>query len=175
MNANKELIERFYESFQKHDPEGMVSLYADGVFFNDPVFGDLKGDRAKEMWRMLAARAKDLRIEFSGIDADEKTGRAHWEAYYTFSATGRSVHNIIDAAFVFEDGKIREHRDTFDLWRWSGMALGMKGKLLGWTPFVQNAIRSNAQKGLDAWMQKTGKKTAKIEDAGSRVSADADT
>ncbi|NVL55685.1 DUF4440 domain-containing protein, partial [Pseudomonas syringae pv. actinidiae] len=27
-------------------------------------------------------------------------------------------------------------------------ALGAKGLLLGWTPFVQNAIRVQAQKGL---------------------------
>jgi hypothetical protein len=36
------------------------------------------------------------------------------------------------------------------------MALGAKGRLLGWTPFVQNAIRSQAAKSLSAYMAKHG-------------------
>ena len=40
-----------------------------------------------------------------------ETGRAHWEADYTFSSTGRKVHNVIDATFEFEGGLIRAHRD----------------------------------------------------------------
>ena len=40
----------------------------------------------------------------------------------------------------------------FDLWRWSGMALGLKGKLLGWLPPVQGAIRKTAGDGLKAFM-----------------------
>ena len=106
------------------------------------------------MWRMLTARASDLRIEASGIDADDAQGRAHWEAYYTFSQTGQKVHNRIDATFAFRDGKIVRHTDRFDLRAWAAMALGLKGKLLGWLPPVQNAIRANADKGLRAYMAK---------------------
>jgi hypothetical protein len=110
------------------------------------------------MWRMLAARVKDFRLEFRDVDADARAGRAHWEAWYTFSATGLPVHNVIDARFAFLDGKIQEHRDTFDLWRWAGMALGTKGKLLGWAPFVQGAIRKQAARGLDEWMAGQGER-----------------
>jgi hypothetical protein len=95
-----------------------------------------------------------LTVEYSGVSADDTTGRAHWEARYDFSATGRKVHNVIDARFEFADGKIIRHADTFDLWRWAGMALGPKGKLLGWLPPVQNAIRKTAMKGLDAFEAK---------------------
>ena len=80
--------------------------------------------------------------------ADDAAGRAHWEAWYTFSASGRKVHNIIDATFEFRDGKIVKHTDRFDLHRWAGLALGLPGTLLGWTPFLQNKIRAMAQKGL---------------------------
>jgi len=59
------------------------------------------------------------------------------------------VHNVIDAKLEFKDGKIVRHTDTFDLWRWAGMALGMKGKLMGWLPPVQQAIRDKAMRGLD--------------------------
>jgi hypothetical protein len=54
----------------------------------------------------------------------------------------------IEARFVFRDGKIAEHRDHFDLWRWARQALGSKGLLLGWAAPVQNAIRRQAAKGL---------------------------
>jgi hypothetical protein len=62
------------------------------------------------------------------------------------------VHNRIAARFVFRDGKIAEHRDDFPLWRWTRMALGAKGFLLGWFPPVQNAIRSEAAKSLTQFM-----------------------
>jgi hypothetical protein len=64
------------------------------------------------------------------------------------------VHNIIDATFTFRDGKIVRHVDRFDLWRWAGMALGVTGKLLGWTPIVQGKIRAQAAQGLDAFIAK---------------------
>jgi len=103
---------------------------------------------------MLAKRAASLEVTFSGIVADDRTGRAHWEASYLFSATGRQVRNVIDARFELRDGKIIRHADTFDLWRWAGMALGPKGKLLGWAPPIQNAIHKNAMRGLEAFEAK---------------------
>lgn len=153
-HPNAALIERFYRAFQQKDGEAMAACYHPDVEFSDPVFTDLKGSRAGDMWRMLTGRAKDLTLEFSDVHADDTTGRAHWEARYTFSATGRPVHNIIDATFTFRDGKIVRHVDRFDLWRWAGMALGMKGKLLGWAPFVQGKIRAQAAQGLDAFIAK---------------------
>ena len=59
--------------------------------------------------------------------------------------------NDIQARFVFRDGKICEHHDTFDLWRWSRQALGTTGLLLGWTPLVQGKVRQQALKGLRAF------------------------
>ena len=149
MHPNASLIETFYTSFQKRDAEGMAACYHPEVRFSDPVFGELVGPRAGAMWRMLAGRAKTLEIEFRDVAADDRTGSAHWEARYLFSATGRQVHNKIDAKFELKDGKIFRHTDTFDLWRWAGMALGMKGKLLGWLPPIQQAIRAKALRGLE--------------------------
>jgi len=149
MHPNARLIETFYASFQKRDAEGMVACYHPDVRFSDPVFHELVGPRACAMWRMLCGRAKDLEIEFRDVQADDRTGSAHWEARYPFSATGRKVHNVIDAKFEFEGGKIVRHADTFDLWRWAGMALGAKGKLLGWLPPIQRAIHKKAIGGLD--------------------------
>jgi ketosteroid isomerase-like protein len=145
------LITRFYEAFNRLDAEAMAACYTDDVLFSDPVLGELRGREAGDMWRMLTSRAKDFSLRFDNVRADDRSGGAHWVATYLFSQTGRTVVNDIRARFVFRDGKICEHHDTFDLWRWSRQALGAKGALLGWAPFVQNAIRAQAQKGLKAF------------------------
>lgn len=143
----KDLITTFYTAFQQQDHQTMNSCYHDDIVFHDPGFGELHGDDAKAMWTMLCERAKDFKLEFSDIKADENTGSAHWEAKYTFSQTGRSVHNIIDAKFQFKDGKIIKHTDHFDLHRWAGQALGLKGKLLGGTGFFKKKLQAQT-KGL---------------------------
>jgi hypothetical protein len=107
------------------------------------------------MWMMLTERGKDLKIEYRDLRADDRAGSAHWEAWYTFTQTGRRVHNVIDAQFEFKDGLIRRHVDDFDFHRWAGQALGPVGKLLGWTPFLQNAIRRKARAGLDAYLARS--------------------
>ena len=145
------LITRFYQAFQQLDAQGMAACYTDDVVFSDPVFGQLRGKDAADMWRMLTSRAKDFSLTFDQVQADGQRGSAHWVATYVFSQTGATVVNDIQARFVFRDGKICEHHDHFDLWRWSRQALGIKGLLLGWTPLVKNAIRAQAKKGLKAF------------------------
>lgn len=99
--ANVELIQRFYTAFQRLDAEAMVACYSADVQFSDPVFTDLRGAEAADMWRMLCSRAKDFSLTFEGIEADDRQGCARWVATYLFSATGRQVVNHIDAHFVF--------------------------------------------------------------------------
>lgn len=134
----------------------MASSYADRARFSDPVFPDLDAAEARAMWRMLTRRAQDFSLTFSGVSADDTRGRAHWEATYLFSATGRRVHNVIDAEFEFEGGKIVRHVDRFDFWRWSRMALGPTGVLLGWTPLLQKKVQATARKGLDRFLADQG-------------------
>jgi ketosteroid isomerase-like protein len=156
VHPNEHLIKRFYTAFQKRDAAGMAECYAPDVAFSDPVFQDLRGPRAGAMWRMLCERGKDLEVVFSDVAADDRQGRAHWDASYTFSQTGRKVLNRIDAVFEFKDGKIAIHRDRFDLYKWMRMALGLKGTLLGWLSPVQDALRRQAMKGLELYIQKNG-------------------
>ena len=156
MTSGADTIRAFYEAFQRRDAAAMGRCYTADVVFSDPVFTHLVGDQARGMWTMLCERGKDLRVEFSEVAADAASGRAHWEAWYTFSATGRAVHNVIEARFRFRDGLIAEHTDSFSLARWSAQALGVKGVLLGWAPPVQNAIRKQAAKGLEQFMARRG-------------------
>lgn len=147
-HPNTELIERFYTAFQRRDAETMVACYADDVVFSDPAFGELHGEEARDMWRMLVAGAQDFSLSFDSITADDQTGQARWVASYVFGQTGREVINRIDARFAFRDGRIVEHRDSFDMWLWMRQALGTRGTLLGWSPLVQRLIRAQARKGL---------------------------
>jgi len=93
-------------------------------------------------------------FEFSGISADDLQGKVHWEPRYRFSATGRMVHNIIDAEFRFKGGLIISHKDHFDFWRWSKQALGTPGAFLGWSSFLKKKVRRQAAVNLAAFMAK---------------------
>jgi ketosteroid isomerase-like protein len=139
------VIERFYGAFAAKDADGMEACYHPQVSFSDPVFTDLHGEDVMRMWRMLLSRSDDLEIVLGNHSADGTSGTAHWTARYTFSRTGRHVVNEIDASMRFEDGLIIEHRDSFDFWKWSRMALGPSGLLLGWTPMVRNKVRAQSK------------------------------
>ena len=147
-DSHRQLLETFYQALHRRDGDAMAACYHADAEFEDEVF-DLKGSEAGDMWRMLCTRGKDLRVEFRDVKVDSNRGSAHWEAWYTFSGTGRKVHNIIDAEFEFKDGRIYRHRDRFDFWSWSKQALGPIGLLLGATPMLRNKVRDKARKSLD--------------------------
>jgi ketosteroid isomerase-like protein len=146
--ANKQLIERFYEAFDRRDGDAMAACYAPDARFSDPVFPGLTGSEPGAMWRMLTSRSEDLRVEL--LDHDESS--AHWRATYTFTQTGRAVVNDVRASFRFADGLIAEHTDDFSFWRWSRQALGAPGLLLGWTPLLRRATQRKARASLDQFL-----------------------
>ena len=157
MQNNKDLITQFYTAFQQGDFSTMQKSYHDEAHFNDPAFQNLKASEVRAMWQMLITAAKDLKITFSDIEVDDKKGSCTWEAKYTFSRTGRSVHNIIKANFEFKDGKIIKHNDHFSFWRWSRQALGISGLLLGWSNMLQKKVQTTARKGLEVFMKRYSK------------------
>lgn len=154
MHDHEKLIHQFYSAFQHKDYVTMQNAYHSQATFSDPVFQNLKSAEVKAMWEMLITAGKELTISFDNIQADDLSGSCHWEAWYIFSKTGRKVHNIVEAAFEFQDGKILKHRDTFSFWRWSHQALGLTGFFLGWTPVIQDKIRDTARRGLGKFMKR---------------------
>lgn len=152
--SSLDVVRGFYDAFTRRDGDAMAAVYADEATFSDPVFPGLRGREIGAMWRMLCGRAHDLVVTASGIEGDDTRVRAHWEATYTFSATGRKVHNVVDATFELANGRVVRHVDDFDFWRWSRMALGTPGLLLGWSPIVRNKVRAQARAGLDAFLAK---------------------
>jgi len=142
---NEATIRRLYDGLNRHDGDAMAACYAPDAEFSDPVFPDLRGDQAGDMWRMLTARATDLEVEVPEAKADAQAGSARWIATYTFGATGKRVVNRVQSAFRFDaDGLITEQRDEFGFWTWSRQALGASGLALGWTPMLRSKVRSNA-------------------------------
>ena len=158
MNTNEQTITQFYTAFAALDADTMASCYAEDATFNDPAFS-LQGRReVAGMWHMLCSSTqakgrKDWKLEFNDVQADASAGHAHWEAHYRFSATGRLVHNIIDAEFTFTpEGLILTHKDTFNFWRWTVQALGVPGFVLGWTPWFQKKMRQQTAATLNKYL-----------------------
>lgn len=148
MHPNAQLIARFYEAFGRLDAETMAACYHPDVHFSDPVFPDLHGAQAGNMWRMLLGRSAGMEITVSGVEADDLNGKAHWEPIYAFGPSKRRVHNVVDARFEFKDGLILRHIDTFDTWSWSKQALGVTGWLIGWTPFFRARLQAEVARQL---------------------------
>lgn len=152
MHKNEQLIKQFYDAFQKKDHRFMQDSYLDQAEFSDPVFQNLNANEVRAMWQMLVTSSADLKVSCHDVSAEDKNGKCIWEAWYTFTSTGRKVHNIIHATFEFSDGKILKHKDNFDFWRWSKMALGTPGLLLGWTSYLKNKVRKTAMRRLNKFI-----------------------
>lgn len=152
-----ERVRAFYDAFARRDGRAMSDAYAPNATFSDPVFPSLSGDEAGAMWRMLAGRSQDLEVAASELQANGDRVTVRWDAHYTFSTTGRKVHNVVRATIDLQDGKIVRHVDDFDFWRWSRQALGAPGLLLGWSPIVRSKVRGQAASALRAFIAKEAK------------------
>jgi hypothetical protein len=152
--VSRATIERLYGAFARLDADAMAACYAADASFDDEAFSLRGRDRIGGMWAMLcdAVKAKGRDVwKLEVRDISERS--AHWEPTYRFSATGRMVHNIIDAEFSFDSaGLITHHRDRFDFWRWARQALGTPGLLLGWSPMLRNKVRVQAARSLDRFL-----------------------
>lgn len=155
MNPDETILS-FYDAFSRRDAGAMGACYARDAHFSDPVFTDLHGPEVGAMWEMLTGSGRDLHVQLleHRADAASDTGTAHWVADYTFSRTGRRVHNDVHATFRFSpDGRILEHRDSFNIYAWAKQALGPVGSLLGWAQPFQNSLRTSASTTLSSYMQ----------------------
>ncbi len=150
--STQDLLDRFYAAFAQRDGATMAAAYAPNATFTDPAFPGLTGQEPGAMWQMLTSRSTDLAVDLRECTADAQAGTARWIATYTFAATGNKVVNDVRSTFRFADGLIADQRDDFDFHRWAAQALGLKGKLLGGTPFLRKAVQKQARAGLDAYL-----------------------
>lgn len=151
---NRDVVDTFYTALTNGDGETMASLYRPDSVFEDPAFGELNGIDAGDMWRMLCSNASDLRVRHTIKNSTDTSVVTNWIAEYTFTPTGRPVTNDVTATMIFEDGKIIDHRDKFNFWKWSTQALGTPGRLLGWTPLLKAQVRKTTASNLAAFQAK---------------------
>jgi ketosteroid isomerase-like protein len=122
MHPNAALLERLFTGLDQHDHQSMAACYHADATFTDIAF-DLRGKKQiHPMWHMIAGG--DIRATFDIVHADDNTGQANVVDDYTLTSAGRSVHNVIDSNFRFQDGLIIEQRDLCDASAWAAMALG---------------------------------------------------
>ena len=157
MHPNQTRLDNFCAVFARLDADAMAAFYAPGAQFDDEAFSLRGHEQVTGMWRMLCdetkAKGDVWKLAYGGIEADARRGKAHWEADYRFSATGRLVHNVIDGVFEFDErGLITRHRDRFSFCAWSRQALGAPGILLGWTPFLRRKVEQQAAASLQKYL-----------------------
>ena len=148
-----DLLTRFYTAFAAGDAEGMAACYHDRVVFEDPAFGRLTGQDAKDMWRMLLS-AGQPEVEFEVLGNAVRADTVEWTAKYTFGPDQRPVVNRVTGRFTTSENRIIAHRDSFDLWAWSRQALGTPGYLLGWSDFMRRKIQATTGARLAAFTAK---------------------
>lgn len=144
------LITTFYTAFSKGDANTMTECYHNDIVFEDPAFGQLKGDKAKAMWQMLLSKKveSEMSVSFQVINNSQAT----WTANYKYGPNKRPVENNVTAHFEFKDGLISKHTDHFSQWKWAKQALGLSGYLLGWSGFMKNKIQATTNKLLSKFM-----------------------
>ncbi|RKS53528.1 ketosteroid isomerase-like protein [Gillisia mitskevichiae] len=152
---NKELLEKFYNSFSDGNAQGMIECYHKDITFRDPAFGKLRGSKAKNMWEMLLSK-KDSKaiITYKILEIGKEDAKVSWTAHYKYGPKKRNVINKVIANFEFRDGKIINHTDKFDLWSWSKQALGASGYLLGWSSYMRDQIQKKTGSLLNSYIEK---------------------
>lgn len=153
-NPVEQVANNFYSAFQQKNANGMIECYHQDLQFEDPAFGKLSYAQTCSMWKMLCESAKDLSIEYSILKSEDNYVEVRWIAEYSFSKTGKFVHNEIIAQLMFRDGKIIQHTDNFDLFKWAKQAMGLQGWLIGSTPFFRKKLQQQTNYQLAKYMQK---------------------
>ena len=144
--SHEKLLLDFYTAFNEKNATDMVSCYHKNIVFEDPIFGKLKGDKARKMWHWICYKGEDLKVTHSDITIDEDKGFAKCEVRYTYGERKRPILNRISAEFEFKDGKIIRHEDTFDLKTWATQAIGWKGKVIGGTSYFKKKLQFRSRK-----------------------------
>src|SRR2546425_11048134 len=116
-HANAVLLQRLYTSLGQHDHQAMADCYHSEAAFSDIAF-DLRGRKQiHAMWHMICQG--DIRATCDLVQADDRSGEVNLVDDYTFSSSGRSVHNVIHSHFRFREGVIVEHHDFCDTRAWA--------------------------------------------------------
>ncbi|MCU0428869.1 MAG: nuclear transport factor 2 family protein [Cytophagaceae bacterium] len=152
MHPNEVILNEFYATLQKKNHQGLKKFYASDAVFSDPMYLNLRTEEIHAMWELFCINSKNFSLEFGNVKADDQQGEVSWKASYIYASSGNSVTKEVKSSFEFKEGKIVRQNDVYDFHEWAGQALGLMGSLLGWTGFVENQVKENARKNLEAFM-----------------------
>lgn len=114
------VVRAFYAALEARDYDALRATLSDELEFSDPAYPHLEGAKAHSMWKLITA-SDPLTIKAKIYGVEGSTVYGGWVADYELF--GRPIHNVISSKITVVDGKIRFHRDSFDLERWSAQAL----------------------------------------------------
>lgn len=150
---NRKVVDDFYTAFARKDGAAMTAAYAPNATFSDPVFPRLTNGKGPAMWRMLC-QSEDLKLRHEIVKVDGDKVTAKWIANYTFA--GRPIENHVTAQITLKDGKIVDHKDSFDMKAWLRQAYGGVAKLPFMDSVLAGVTRHVAANRLDAFIAKGG-------------------
>jgi SnoaL-like domain len=147
------LLSQFYDAFNSLDSKTMAKMYHEQASFSDPAFPDLRGERIGMMWAMMCSRAKNFKLTYKILFADERKAQIEWQANYLYGGK-RRVENHILSTISLWDGLIVRQVDEFDFPRWAKQALGLPGLLAGNTEWLRRKVQVTAKEQLDQFIIK---------------------
>jgi hypothetical protein len=139
-HPNAVLIERLFDSLNRHDHEAMARCYHDQATFDDIAFHLHKKQRIHDMWRMICQGNSGIRVDVTSISADDRTGEACIIDKYQLGED-HPITNPITSRFSFQDGQIISQVDDCDAMAWAQQAVGgTPGWILGRSPFLRSVM-----------------------------------
>lgn len=151
--TNKQIVENFYDAFQRRDFETMNNCYSDDIVFSDPVYGILRNGEVSAKWRLFGKSVNKFELTIGDIDEiDNEYLTCKWSISYLDDGSGRHIENHVKAFMKIVDGQIIEHSDGFRLSTWVAQVYGFWGQLFGWTNYMKRKIQKSAIRKLNAFM-----------------------
>ena len=112
MTFEEELIQRYFDAFNRHDLDAVMACFLDHPVITDAVGTRLEGrDEVQRYYETTFAAMPDCRCDLQMMTGNSGHGVAESIFYGTRSRFNKVIEAIGAEVIEFADGKIREIRD----------------------------------------------------------------
>ena len=161
--TEKDIVERFFKDYRRHDHAGMAANLAEDVHFSAYAF-DFRGAAVRAMWHWFCIpdAARRAPVAVSDVEVNPKGGNevnARYRICYRYGDRERPVHYAIESRSRLRDGHIVEQHDSFSPLTERGfasMTFGFPTAVLAITPFLRPIVRWKALASLKSFMHTQG-------------------
>lgn len=117
---NKELVvalKSFYDELKTDNLDDMDDMYHDEVSFTDPIHQVVGLEDLKEYFKGTMENVEYCHFTFDDECVSDEKAYLSWQMRYAHPKIGNGMEVILPGVsyISFEDGKIREQRDYYDL------------------------------------------------------------